>query len=183
MVTSGTGHDRCPSQVAGPLLHADRLMATPKKFVNPNKVSRGPRKFFSARNLGWLTHSCAEPLSFAPAARPPSAASLPCPNSSPRPPASSRSPRFRHAARPHIECAVPRPCPELSAPCRRPAACVRVSSAWLLLPWLPRAHAAAGAGRTLEQPFDPPLRRLAQEIFSPCGLVASGGGSFLRSAR
>jgi phosphatidylserine/phosphatidylglycerophosphate/cardiolipin synthase-like enzyme len=52
-------------------------MATPKEFGNQEKVSRGPRKFFPARNRGWLTHSCAEPLSPAPAAGPPSAASLP----------------------------------------------------------------------------------------------------------
>src|SRR6478752_10430960 len=48
-------------------------MATPKKFVNRDKVSRGPRKFFSARNRGWLTDSCPEPLSPPPAAPPPSA--------------------------------------------------------------------------------------------------------------
>src|ERR1700744_2500037 len=50
-----------------------------EKICKPGKSFKRSAQIFSARNLGWLTHSCAEPLSLAPATRPPSAASLSSP--------------------------------------------------------------------------------------------------------
>jgi hypothetical protein len=156
MVTSGTGHDRCPSQVAGPSRHPNRLMATPKKFVNTEKVSRGPRKFFPTRNGGWLTHSCADPLSLA---RPPHGrlhrfASPSQFVSSTRTFFSSASIERGVATR--FACsssAFPMP----PASCRRPAACARVSSVWP-----PRPSDSRDAAAPLRTPEPLPLRRLVR---------------------
>src|SRR3954447_15915690 len=54
MVTSGTGHDRCPSR-PGPIRRPDATFAVAtKELENPNLVSRGDKKIFggTARS-GW----------------------------------------------------------------------------------------------------------------------------------
>jgi hypothetical protein len=46
MVTSGTGHDRCPSRWRDPDGIPIAVLATPKKFGSPEIVSRPGGKFF-----------------------------------------------------------------------------------------------------------------------------------------
>jgi hypothetical protein len=57
MVTSGTGHDRCPSQWRDPDGIPIAVLATPKKFGSPEKVSRPGREFFCVGSR-WLMPVC-----------------------------------------------------------------------------------------------------------------------------
>jgi len=44
MVTSGTGHDRCPSQLRDPDGHPDHRLMTPIELKKSKNVSRGQVK-------------------------------------------------------------------------------------------------------------------------------------------
>ena len=52
MVTSGTGHDRCPSLDPGPLRHPEATSAVAtEKLEKPVLVSRGGPKIFGAYDI------------------------------------------------------------------------------------------------------------------------------------
>jgi hypothetical protein len=57
MVTSGTGPDRCPSQWRDPDGIPIAVLATPKKFGSPEKVSRPGCEFFCMGSR-WLMPVC-----------------------------------------------------------------------------------------------------------------------------
>jgi hypothetical protein len=94
-----------------PIASGDAGWKSGKNFKSPGEFSPG-------KDRAWLKHSCAETLSLAPAAGPPSAASLPRPNPHPRPAPSSRWPRSGLVARPRVASASPPRCPKPLAPCR-----------------------------------------------------------------